>query len=615
MRRRPQWVAWREKNRSGNSTKVPVNPHTAGYADVSDPATWRTFEEACLAAERHGLPGIGFVLTADTGIVAVDLDNCRNPETGELNRMEELIVARLNSYSEVSPSGCGIHIFVKGKSPGGRQRRKGIEMYGSGRYLTVTGENRGSVSARLEERQDVVNDLHAWIDGDAALVEEAQKRGDPQFSLLWEGKWEEAAYSSQSEADLALCNMLAARTRDPKCLDRIFRWSGLMRDKWDEPRNARHETYGQITITKALAFGSPPEERGVSKNPLVAASAEDFLKRIFPPKEPLLEGLLCKRDLVTLAGRRREGKTSLSMNIAVALAGGMSEFLGYKIPEPRRTLLILLEDDGGEVQEKLRRIVGQKNLGGRLRLLTRDDFLDASVRIDVRETLFKQAIDDATTHHKPDLIIIDNLAHVIAAEYNDPARVHELMEFGYGLAKKHGPAVIFCAHPRKEDAKNPLNLETSSTSFFESVMGSSHFVNSTGSLWGIQRPQGRDYSIFLGGRQRVEGQQSVSHISMDGEGWFQLEDNFTHNLPLIMNTPARVQAWELLPNPPGDFSHGEAQDRVKGVMRSSSTFHRWFTECRRLGVIVARGTKYAKASSGTASLPKSVEVVESDEAA
>jgi primase-polymerase (primpol)-like protein len=220
------------------------------------------------------------MLTKDSGIVAIDLDHCRNPETGELTPMAQRIVDRLNSYTEVSPSGEGLHIFVHGTlPPEGKRRITGIELYDSRRYLTVTGHRIESAPALLEARQDAIDALHAWISGDAALVE-AAKADDPLFAELWGGVT--AQYNGDdSAADLALCNKLAPRCgNDPVLMDRIFRWSALMRPKWDEPRGSR--TYGQMT-KKSLP--SPRENRRALRKPVLGGPF------VFGPWRPSLPAM------------------------------------------------------------------------------------------------------------------------------------------------------------------------------------------------------------------------------------------------------------------------------------------------------------------------------------
>jgi hypothetical protein len=122
-------------------------------------------------------------------------------------------------------------------------------------------------------------------------------------------------------------------------------------------------------------------------------SAESFLLRQFPPKEPLVTRLLHRRDLVTLGARRRNGKTSFVTNLAVAGAVPVSQFLGYPIPAPWRSLLFILEDDAGEYQQKLRRVIGTRDTGGRIVIVTREDFLNGDIRIDVGEQRFRHFVE------------------------------------------------------------------------------------------------------------------------------------------------------------------------------------------------------------------------------
>jgi len=82
----------------------------------------------------------------------------------------------------------------------------------------------------------------------------------------------------------------------------------------------------------------------------VVQTVETFLQRDFPEKEPLIDGLLYRRDLITLGGRRRHGKTSLISTVGASLALGLPDFLGFKIAQATRVMMFYLEDDGGEIQ-------------------------------------------------------------------------------------------------------------------------------------------------------------------------------------------------------------------------------------------------------------------------
>ncbi len=136
LRVRPQWVLWRLEERGGKPTKVPYNPGTGRRTSTTDLMTWGLFEEALEELERYD--GIGFVFCSGDPYVGVDLDGCVDPETGEIAPWATQIIDGLDSYTELSPSGTGVHIIARGKfSANGR--RGPVEMYSRERFFTVTG--------------------------------------------------------------------------------------------------------------------------------------------------------------------------------------------------------------------------------------------------------------------------------------------------------------------------------------------------------------------------------------------------------------------------------------------------------------------------------------------
>jgi len=337
------------------------------------------------------------------------------------------------------------------------------------------------------------------------------------------------------------------------------------------------------------------EKRSKAKPKVLGCTTEKFLERQIPPKEPLIKDLLHRRDLVTLAGRRRHGKTTFLSNLCVALALGI-DFLGYEIPEPRRSLLLLLEDDPGELQEKFARVTKGKDIQGRIRIVTREDFYEAKIPIDIQKSEFRKAVRTMAEEHGADLIVVDNLAHVIGARYSDPELIHLLMVEVYKWAKIFDCAVILAAHPRKEDLKHPIRLDKEPEGFFETVMGSSHLVNSTGSLWGLQRFDSEGYSVFLGGRQRGDGQQGFTLIEKGDDDWLIVLPDTLRSLDLVNRTDGRKGAWELLPDNP--FGYTEGEEIVKTVMRSSSTYCHWMRDLRRHGLVLEVTGKLQKARVG-----------------
>ena len=140
LREIDQWVVWRSEERENRErTKVPYSPRTGRRASVTRRSDWGSFEDAASCLQGGGADGIGFVFTADDPFVGIDFDHVRNPYSGAIELSVEEIVRTLDSYTEMSPSGEGLHVIVRAKLPGPGRKKSWIEMYDRGRFFTVTG--------------------------------------------------------------------------------------------------------------------------------------------------------------------------------------------------------------------------------------------------------------------------------------------------------------------------------------------------------------------------------------------------------------------------------------------------------------------------------------------
>lgn len=142
LRLRPQWVAWRAIEKPGGKLdKHPYNTRTGRRASTTDLLTWSPFEDVMEAYEAGTYDGIGFVLCSADPFTGIDLDHCVNISTGGawIAKWARQIVEEFASYAEVTPSGTGLHIIVKGELPGRGGKRGSIEMYDMKRFFTVTG--------------------------------------------------------------------------------------------------------------------------------------------------------------------------------------------------------------------------------------------------------------------------------------------------------------------------------------------------------------------------------------------------------------------------------------------------------------------------------------------
>jgi putative DNA primase/helicase len=261
LRERRQWVVWRHENRHGKQTKVPYKANAPRErASTTDVSTWSPFERAAAVVASGRGDGPGFVFADSDPFAGVDLDGCRS-KTGELNAEAAAIVEALDSYTEASPSGRGVHVIVRGRLDGGRCRRGPVEIYDRGRYFAMTGERLPGVPHTPMPRQRQLDELRARLFPpprprvhdfrpldvtDEELIRRAcQARNGAVFERLWRGDID--GYPSRSEADMALCGLLAFWAGgDPDRIDRLFRRSGLMRDKWERA------DYRGRTIGKAI---------------------------------------------------------------------------------------------------------------------------------------------------------------------------------------------------------------------------------------------------------------------------------------------------------------------------------------------------------------------------
>ncbi len=301
LRERLQWVCWRWECRKGKWTKPPVNAHTGLDADVTDPSIWASIDDALAAQQRFNLAGIGFVFTPDDPFAGVDLDDCIDVASGVAAPWADEILDDFATYAEQSPSGTGIKLICKGSLPttntGTRRHFQTgmVEMYHCGRFFTITGRAWPGTPATINECGPQLNRLWDRIRAgardkqrktpstgppspgsadDAEIVQRAKAaKNGAKFEQLWAGRID--GFTSQSEADLSLCNMLAFWCgADADAIDRLFRQSGLMRDKWER------EDYQSETIRKAIdgcpeffnwdrakMIGPKPSSNGASHKP------------------------------------------------------------------------------------------------------------------------------------------------------------------------------------------------------------------------------------------------------------------------------------------------------------------------------------------------------------
>lgn len=292
LKQSASFCVWKMEKRSGRPTKVPYNPRTGAMARTNDPSTFTDFNTAMKSYAIGGWDGIGYRVSE--GIGAIDIDHCIR-EDGSLNDVAASILGIFpDAYFERSPSGSGLRGFFK-LSPDFaydktvyyiNNRKHGLEVYLPGvtnRFVTVTGDMfRGGAVTRNDDALRTLLDTFmkrstrvssktvepaSYLDDEGVIAHASASESGDKFKALYAGNWEEG-YDSQSDADMALVSILAFWCGNvEEQIDRIFRTSGLMRDKWD--RMTGDSTYGQITIRNAVSTN------GEIYTPIMTGSAED----------------------------------------------------------------------------------------------------------------------------------------------------------------------------------------------------------------------------------------------------------------------------------------------------------------------------------------------------
>lgn len=252
MKKFPNWVVW---GLGGNSlNKFPYNPATGELASSIDPNTWATYEQACAYATKYAFKGIGFVLSQYDPYTIIDLDDPKG--NVEIIQQQEAIFRNFYSYAEISPSGKGLHIILKGTLPGRGRRRNNIEIYSQQRFMTMTGNVYRNVDINC--CQEEINRLYYNLGGTIKETHIMEERGEEyyddetlyniaanaangkKFVDLWEGRWHEYYPHSvhptdpekgASEADYALIDILAYYTDSKPQIIRMFHASALGKRK------------------------------------------------------------------------------------------------------------------------------------------------------------------------------------------------------------------------------------------------------------------------------------------------------------------------------------------------------------------------------------------------
>lgn len=263
LKRRGLFCLWRYEKVKGRLSKIPYSLRGC-KAKSTDRISFCSFGSALKVVDKYSGIGLGIF----DGYCAVDIDHC--VADGRLSELALDVINAMNSYTEYSPSGEGVRIIFR--ADGFKYDKQayyinnhkiGLEIYVSGstnKYVTLTGnvirnvpiaERGDKLSAVLEKymkkptvkKTDKPMECRSYL-SDGEVIEKAiNAKNGKKFSELWSGNFDK----SHSEADLALCSMLAFWCGgDSAQIDRLFHQSALYRKKWER------KDYREETLKKAV---------------------------------------------------------------------------------------------------------------------------------------------------------------------------------------------------------------------------------------------------------------------------------------------------------------------------------------------------------------------------
>jgi len=473
-----QWVCWRPEERDGTLTKIPYSPLTGEKASSTNPDTWANYSEAVKAYKERGYGGIGFVFTSEDDLCGVDLDGCLNPETGEIESWAQEVIEELDSYTEISPSGTGIHVLVRGELPPGRNRKGKFEAYNAGRYFTITGRHLEGTPTTIENRQEQLRSVARRVLG-APESENGHRTSEPvdigltedeivakalsasngeKFARLWSG--DASDYGSHSEADLALCGMLAFWTGgDPARMDTLFRSSGLYREKW-ERADYRNRTMSEVLIGKT-EFYRPPRTvklRDGTERKVEELQPEEIgilLSGVEPEQvEWLWPSWLAFGKLALLDGDPGLGKSATTLDIAARVSAGKVFPDGAEC-EPAG-VVVLSGEDGLRDTIRPRLDAAGADVDRILSLATVPDENGHDRLLSIPEDvpLIEKGIERVGAR----LVVVDPLMAFLSGETNShrDQDVRRALAPLAGLAERTGACVLVVRHLNKAPSNNPL---------------------------------------------------------------------------------------------------------------------------------------------------------------
>lgn len=415
----PRWV--------GHKNKVPIDLKTGKNASSVNPNTWTVFYHAVANYEKFKCDGIGFVFCPP--FVGIDLDDA--VVDGQLNDFAKEVVAKLDSYTELSPSGTGLHIICRGELLRSVKRPE-IEIYTEGRFFTVTGNviKNVPVQFRTEEIKELVgpgittdtSNKPGWITESLKALKPGNIHNE---SVRIIGRLHEDGWAKDDIFTLLKPHIEAIGGDTVKLLQRCESVSRYPRAEEVIKDVNQHKEVNSESDTYSIS---------------------DFLA-LDEQVTWIVPGIISDKSLGFIAGLPECGKTWICMDLAVECAKGGGYWLGKFPVKDAKVLYIDQERWKGETKRRLSAIIGAKatSYGS----IENSLFIKSgtTIRLDLQHSFdaFRREVEKL----KPSLIIVDSFATFHTKEENNRKDIQEVLERVKQLRNEFGCAFLFVDHEGK----------------------------------------------------------------------------------------------------------------------------------------------------------------------
>ncbi len=439
----PQWVLWHHDVRDGKPTKVPYTPAGA-HAKVNDPTTWSSFADCVDALGSGHFDGLGFVFSENDPYIGIDLDKCIG-EDGRPNDLAVEWVSRLNSYTERSPRGRGLHLIVKGTLPHAFKRDElGVEVYDRRRFFTMTGDWWPDAPETIEERSAELAELLERLERPREKTrpngagEDGEKIREPgrHNALVRRGAW-------LRERGVAGVEMLGALRAwnlaycEPPLPDDELRQIAEHYSRSARESQPRPDSVAALGLDLAAIRG---RERGTS---------------------PLPELLPDDPTLVVLVGRPKVAKSRLAFSLALAAAAKASPWPDADPLDLGLAAIIEAEEPAADTVRTLDQLALMGKLPrweSGLRLFARDPLLDERAA-----PLFRLDADGLglvrSLAAECGLLVLDSLSRLKppAIEERDNDGMTALLDALQRIAAEESCYLIMLHHEGHADRDDPVS--------------------------------------------------------------------------------------------------------------------------------------------------------------